>query len=114
MVTNSKIFNRVNEGREVKSFSIWVIDPDPVDRFEGVPATFTKVDDSAWRVDVLFRHSQVPQVYSIEYAVPKRRAPLTLVAATGLAALLKAMDVEMNVKGEMMFALGDLIEGTVG
>lgn len=114
MIHNSDLFNRVTEGRETKAFSLWVVEPDPQDDFNGVMATFNHVKDTAWNVEILFKYSQIPQVYSVDYAVPKRRASLTLVAATGLAALMQSMDVEMNVKGEMMFAMGDLIQGTVG
>lgn len=114
MIRNGDLFNRINEGREVKSFSLWVIDPDPVDHFDGVMATFTHEGEDQWRVEMLFRYSPTPQAYVVHYAVPKRRAPLTLVAATGLANLMKAIDAEMNVKGEMMFAIGDLMDGAKG
>lgn len=69
-----------------------------------------------WSMQIVFGRTRDKdsEVYNFEYAIPKESTPLELVAAIGLRYFQLHIKEEVQMKSNMDFLLGEIIEGVVG
>ena len=89
-----------------------------VDQNMTVRARFSKTSgyDNTWTMNVVLDRTRDKdsEVYNFMYTLPKDNAPLELIAAIGLKYFQLHIKEEVQMKSNMDFVLGDIIEGVVG
>lgn len=80
-------------------------------------ARYEKIEDKTWGFIItlvdLVKYA-APQAYAFKYSVPKSNMPLEMIAAIGLSYWQNALLEEMQLKNELAFEIGELVEGNVG
>lgn len=81
-------------------------------------AVFKRLSDNAdtWKMTIVLERTRDKdsEVYNFMYALPKGTVPLELVAAVGLRYFQLHIKEEVQMKSNMDFILGEIIEGVVG
>lgn len=114
MIRLKDLQNRVYSGKNCMRFEYEL----NVDQDHKVIANFKRVsnDVNIWKMSIVLDRTRDKdsEVYNFEYALPKGTTPLELVAAIGLRYFQLHIKEEVQMKSNMDFILGEIIEGVVG
>lgn len=114
MIRLKDLQNRVYSGRNCIRFEYEF----NVDQDHKVIANFkkTSLDANIWKMRIILDRTRDKdsEVYNFEYALPKGTTPLELIAAIGLKYFQLYIKEEVQLKSNMDFVLGEIVEGVVG
>lgn len=114
MIRLKDLQNRVYSGKCCMRFE-YEFD---VSKEKTVCAVFKRVSENAntWKMSIVFERTRDKdsEVYNFMYALPKDDVPLELVAAVGLRYFQLHIKEEVQMKSNMDFLIGEIIEGVVG
>lgn len=102
--------NRVYRCRNCVRFECTI----PVDEDKILLATFSRMKNpSEWNMQVIFDRTRDKdsEVYNFGYIMPKDNLPLELIAATGLKYFQLYLKEEIQMKSNLDFSIGRIIEG---
>lgn len=103
--------NRVYNGRECVRFECNIMmDKDSKQEIEAV---FKKVALTEWRMQILIdgTRDKDTEVYNFSYIMPRSNLPLELIAATGLKYFQLYIKEEVQLKSNLDFELGNILQG---
>ena len=111
MIALKNLQNRVYEGKKCVQFEYYI----PNDKGY-VKARFSKkiVDDYAvWCMQIILDRTRDKDsdVYNFMYKMPKEDLPLELIAATGLRYFQLYLKEEIQMKSNLDFTIGSIVEG---
>ena len=77
---------------------------------------FHKVEGKVWQIEVweYSTSNKSDVIYRWGYEMPKDNMPLTMICAFGLIRLQRQMKEEVQMKSELDFTIGSLVEGIYG
>lgn len=110
MLVLKDLENRVYSGKQCIRFECSV----PIDKEHKVLATFKRMEDpNEWNMQIIFDRTRDKdsEVYNFGYIMPKSNLPLELIAATGLKYFQLYIKEEVQVKSNLDFELGNLLQG---
>lgn len=114
MIRLKDLQNRVYSGKCCMRFE-YEFD---VDQNKTITAVFKRVSENAstWKMSIVLERTRDKdsEVYNFMYGLPKDDVPLELVAAIGLRYFQLHIKEEVQMKSNMDFILGEIIEGVVG
>lgn len=103
--------NRVYNGRECIRFECNIMmDKDSKQEIEAV---FKKVALTEWRMQILIdgTRDKDTEVYNFRYIMPRSNLPLEFIAATGLKYFQLYIKEEVQLKSNLDFELGNILQG---
>ena len=80
-------------------------------------ARYEKIEDKTWGFIITlvdYAKYAAPQAYAFKYSVPKTNMPLEMIAAIGLSYWQDSVMEEVQLKNELVFEIGELVEGNIG
>lgn len=110
MLTLKDLENRVYRGKECVRFECVV----RMDEEHWITATFKKQQNPCeWRMRIVFDRTSEKdsEVYTVGYIMPREGLPLELIAATGLRYFQYHIKDEVQMKSNLDFELGRILEG---
>lgn len=113
MIRLKDLQNRVYSGKSCIRFE-YEFD---VDQNKTITATFKRLSETnTWKMSIVLDRTRDKdsEVYNFMYALPKDNVPLELVAAVGLRYFQLYIKEEVQMKSNMDFLIGEIIEGVVG
>lgn len=115
MISLKDLQNRVYSGKNCTRFEYeFKVD----DQGKTVRAVFEKLAEytNTWKMRIILDRTRDKdsEVYNFTYTLPREDVKLELVAAIGLRYFQLYIKEEVQMKSNMDFALGELIEGVVG
>lgn len=102
--------NRVYSGKECFRFECVI----PMDKDHWLLATFKRMQNPReWQMQVILDRTRDKdsEVYTFGYVMPREGLSLELIAATGLKYFQLYIKEEVQMKSNLDFSLGRLIEG---
>lgn len=77
---------------------------------------FHKVEGKVWQVEVweYSTSNKSDVIYRWGYEMPKDNMPITMICAFGLIRLQRQMKEEVQMKSELDFTIGSLVDGIYG
>ena len=114
MIRLKDLQNRVYSGKNCTRFEYEF----KVDQDKTVCAMFkrTPENDRTWNMKVILDRTRDKdsEVYSFLYVLPRDNMPLELITAIGLKYFQLYIKEEVQMKSNMDFVLGEIVEGVVG
>ncbi len=113
MIKLKDLQNRVYSGKSCIRFE-YEFD---VDQNKTICAVFKRLSETnTWKMSIVLDRTRDKdsEVYNFMYALPKENVPLELVAAVGLRYFQLHIKEEVQMKSNMDFLIGEIIEGVVG
>lgn len=114
MIRLKDLQNRVYSGKNCMRFTYEF----NIDQDRTVVARFQRSsnDMNIWKMGIVLDRTRDKdsEVYCFEYALPKTDVNLELVAAIGLKYFQLHIKEEVQLKSNMDFILGEIVEGVVG
>ena len=113
MIRLKDLQNRVYSGKSCIRFE-YEFD---VDQNKTICAVFKRLSETnTWKMSIVLDRTRDKdsEVYNFMYALPKDDVKLELVAAIGLRYFQLHIKEEVQMKSNMDFALGEIIDGVVG
>lgn len=114
MIRLKDLQNRVYRGKTCIRFEYEF----RVDQDHLVNAVFKRSpeSDSTWTMSIVLDRTRDKdsEVYNFAYVLPKENTPLELITAIGLKYFQLYIKEEVQLKSNMDFVLGEIIEGVVG
>lgn len=114
MIRLKDLQNRVYSGKNCVRFE-YELD---VSKEKTVCAVFNKTSESInmWKMSIVFDRTRDKdsEVYNFMYTLPKENVTLELVAAVGLRYFQLHLKEEIQMKSDMDFLIGKIVEGVVG
>ncbi len=114
MIRLKDLQNRVYSGKQCTQFAYEF----SIDQDHSVVARFKRSsgETNIWVMGIVLDRTRDKdsEVYRFEYALPKDNVPLELIAAVGLRYFQLHIKEEVQLKSNMDFVLGGIIEGVVG
>ena len=111
MIKLKDLQNRVYSGKQCVKFEYIVKGEEDSDSIEVV---FRRMDNpNEWRMQIVLNRTRDKdsEVYNFGYIMPKDGLPLELIAATGLKYFQLHIKEEVQVKSNLDFVLGGILEG---
>lgn len=114
MITPKDLVNRVYSGRHCIRFEINMDVSNDRTQIAQFHRTMREgYENSVWCMRVILDRTRDKdtEVYTFEYVMPRENLPLELIAATGLKYFQLTLKDEIQVKSNMEFAIGEIIQG---
>lgn len=114
MIRLKDLQNRVYSGKCCMRFEYEF----EIEKGNTICAVFKRLSENAntWKMNIVLDRSRDKdsEVYNFMYALPKDNVPLELVAGVGLRYFQLHIKEEVQMKSNMDFLIGEIIEGVVG
>lgn len=114
MIRLKDLQNRVYSGKCCMRFE-YEFD---VSKEKTVCATFKRIseDTNMWKMSILLDRTRDKdsEVYNFMYSLPKENVTLELVAAVGLRYFQLHIKEEVQMKSDMDFLIGKIVDGVIG
>lgn len=114
MIRLKDLQNRVYSGKNCIRFE-YEFD---VDLNKTICVVFKRLSDNAntWKMSIVLDRTRDKdsEVYNFMYALPKENVSLELVAAVGLRYFQLHIKEEVQMKSNMDFVIGEIVDGVVG
>ena len=109
MLKFKDLMNRVYSGKECVRFEVTL----PIDDNKFILAQFAKPTYCTWNMCVILNRTRDKdtEVYNFEYIMPRDNLPLELIAATGLRYFQLYLKEEIQMKTNLDFSIGEMIQG---
>lgn len=112
MITAKDVILREYKDKECVAFAILL----KTDK-KHFAARYEKIDDKTWGFMITlvdYAKYAAPQVYAFKYSVPKNNMPLEMIAAIGLSYWQDGVMEEVQLKNELVFKIGEMVNGNIG
>lgn len=113
MIKFKDLQNRVYNGKECVRFEYAIMVDDRYVYAQFQKQTHQKAQPNEWNMQIIFGRTRDKdsEVYNFGYVMPKDGIPLELVAATGLKYFQLHLKEEVQIKSDMDFGLGEILQG---
>lgn len=110
MIKFKDLQNRVYSGNICTRFEHTV----KIDKEHSILTTFKRMDNhNEWNMQIIIDRTRDKdsEVYNFGYIMPKSNLPLELIAATGLKYFQLYLKEEVQIKSNLDFEIGRIVEG---